>query len=161
MAIMRTQTVTIVLRSLLGFIFVVGPLGSALHLFAEPALPPGAAAFVGALTASGYMLPLLWSTEIAAGGLLLLGRLVPFALLLLAPVVVNIAAFHLFLASGGLGIAVLISVLEGILAWQHRAAFAPLFAAPLARPESSRTGAPGARLARGEPRPFFPSALTL
>jgi uncharacterized membrane protein YphA (DoxX/SURF4 family) len=155
---MKTHTVTVVLRSLLGFIFVVGPLGTALHVFSEPALPPSAAAFVGALTASGYMLPLLWSTEIAAGALLLLGRLVPVALLLLAPVVVNIAAFHLFLAPGGLGIAVLISVLEGVLAWQHRATFAPLFTASTDRPES--TAEHGARVARDDPKPYFPSALT-
>jgi hypothetical protein len=157
---MKTHTVTVVLRNLLGFIFVVGPLGSAFHLFAEPALPPGAAAFAGALAASGYMLPLLWSTEIAAGGLLLLGRLVPFALLLLAPVVVNIAAFHIFLAPGGVGVAVLVSVLEAVLAWQHRAAFAPLFAASIDRPQTQRTTESGARLAPAESKPFFPSALT-
>lgn len=128
---MTTRNLTVVLRSILGLIFVVGPLGSALHLFPEPAMPPGAADFAGALTKTGYMLPLLWATEIAGGGLLLAGLLVPFALVLLAPVVVNIAAFHAFLAPGGLGIAILVSALEIGLAWQYRAAFARLFAAPV------------------------------
>lgn len=130
---MKTHTITVVLRSILGLLFVVAPLGSAFHVFPEPELPPRAAAFVGALAATGYMLPLIWTAEITAGGLLLLGWLVPFALLLLAPVVVNIVAFHIFLAPGGLGIATLVAGLEGILAWQHREAFGPLFVVFAAR----------------------------
>lgn len=125
---MKTHTVTVVLRSVLGLIFVVGPLGTALHWFAEPALPPGGAAFVAALMQTRYMLPLLWTTEIVAGGLLVLGQLVPFALVLLAPVIANIVAFHIFLAPGGLAATVLLGALEIALAWQHRAVFRPLFA---------------------------------
>jgi uncharacterized membrane protein YphA (DoxX/SURF4 family) len=133
--IMRTHTVTVVLRSVLGLIFVVGPLGTALHWFAEPELPPGGTAFVTALMQTGYMLPLVWTTEIVAGGLLVLGRLVPLALVLLAPVIVNIVAFHIFLAPGGLAITVLLGALEIALAWQHRAAFRPLFTHPSSRAE--------------------------
>lgn len=138
---MKTHTAMVVVRSVLGMLFVVGPLGSALHLFAEPQLPPRAEAFVMALTATGYMLPLIWTAEITAGGLLLLGRLVPVALLLLAPVIVNIVAFHIFLAPGGLGIAMLAAVLEGVLAWQHRETFAPLFIVFAGRQEASGSGA--------------------
>lgn len=69
--IMKTRKLTVLLRSVLGVIFIAGPLASALHLAPEPVLPPGAAAFTGALARTGYMLPLLWGTEIAAGVLLL------------------------------------------------------------------------------------------
>ena len=44
-----SRKLTVVLRSILGLIFVVAPLGTALHLFPEPALPPGAADFAAAL----------------------------------------------------------------------------------------------------------------
>jgi uncharacterized membrane protein YphA (DoxX/SURF4 family) len=131
---MKTSRLTIVLRSVLGLIFVAGPLAAALHLAPEPELPPGAAAFMGALAATGYMLPLLWTTEIAGGVLLLSGLLVPFALVMLAPVIVNIVAFHLFLAPAAIPPAIVVSALEIYMAWQYRAAFRPLFRAAAVQP---------------------------
>jgi len=120
------RKLTIVLRSLLGLIFIAGPLAAMFHA-GEPTLPTQAAAFAGALSKTGYMMPLLWSTEIAAGLMLLSGILVPLALLLLAPVVVNIALFHALLAPAGAGPAALVIGLELFLAWQYRRAFEPLF----------------------------------
>lgn len=135
---MTSRTLTIALRSLLGLVFVVAPLSSALRLVPEPQLPPGGAAFVDALAQTGYMLPLLWATEITAGTLLLLGWMVPFGLVLLAPVVVNIVAFHIFLAPAGAGPAVLVAALELFLAWQHREAFGAFFGAS-ADPDAANT----------------------
>ncbi len=85
-------------------------------------------AFAGALFATGYFFPLLKATEVFAGALLLGGVLVPFALTLLAPIIVNIVAFHLFLAPGNYAVVGLVLVGEIYLAIVHRAAFAPLFA---------------------------------
>jgi len=127
---MTSRNVTVALRCILGLMFVAGPLWTAFHAVPEPGLPPGAAALVGAFASSGYMLPLLWTTEIAAGVLLLLGIAVPFALVLLAPVIVNILGFHLVLAPNGLPAALAIGALELALAWQHRDAFARLFVSP-------------------------------
>ena len=73
------------------------------------------------------MLPLIKGTEVVAGLLLLSNRVVPFALTLLAPVVVNIVAFHLFLAPQGLPIALLALVLGLYSAWNQRDAYRPLF----------------------------------
>jgi uncharacterized membrane protein YphA (DoxX/SURF4 family) len=124
---MNTSKITVALRIVLGFIFVAAPLATAFHLAPKPALPPAATEFVGALTGTGYMLPLLWSTEIAAGVLLLSGMMVPLALAMLAPVIVNIAAFHLFLNPGGFMPAIMVSALELSLAWRYRRSFEPLF----------------------------------
>jgi hypothetical protein len=85
-------------------------------------------AFAGALFASGYFFPLLKAVEVAAGALLLAGALVPFALTLLAPIIVDIAAFHLFLAPGNYAVVGIVLATEIYLAIVHRAAFAPLFA---------------------------------
>jgi uncharacterized membrane protein YphA (DoxX/SURF4 family) len=117
---------TIVLRSLLGLIFVAAPAAAIFHTV-EPALPTQAAAFTAALAKTGYMMPLLWSTEIVAGLMLLSGILVPIALLLLAPVVVNIALFHALLAPAGAGPAAVVIGLQIFLAWEYRRAFEPLF----------------------------------
>ena len=128
MANLTTPRSTIVLRTILGGVFVVAPLATVLRLFPEPVLPPDAAAFVAALTRSGFLMPLLHATELAAGVLLILGIATPFALILLAPIVVNIFAFHLFLAPAGLGIALVIGALEIALAWRYGPAFASLVA---------------------------------
>ena len=124
---MKVSTTTAILRSILGLIFLVFGLN---HFFAFLPMPPmqgPAAAFIGALAASGYMLALVSGTQAAAGAMLLAGVLVPLALVILAPIIVNIMAFHVFLEPSGMGPGVVVTVLELILAWQYRAAFAPLF----------------------------------
>jgi uncharacterized membrane protein YphA (DoxX/SURF4 family) len=133
---MKNTRLTIVLRVLLGLIFVAGPLATALHLIPDPAMPPKGAAFAAALAQTGYMLPLLWNTEIAAGVLLLSGLFVPVALLMLAPVIVNIAAFHLFLVPSGMPTAIVVTALEVSLAWRYREAYRPLFKTARSQPVS-------------------------
>jgi uncharacterized membrane protein YphA (DoxX/SURF4 family) len=119
----------VILRSLLGLIFLVFGLNIFLQFLPTPALPAPAMDFFGALFRSRYSIPLLGATQVIAGALLLLGVAVPFALALIAPVIVNIFLFHLFLAPGGLPLAVIVVALELVLAWMYRAAFAPLFSA--------------------------------
>jgi hypothetical protein len=72
------------------------------------------------------MVPLIFATQVA-GGVLLLSGLVPLALVVLAPVIVNIVAFHVFLAPEGLGLALVVASLEVFLAYAHRDAFRALF----------------------------------
>ena len=43
------------------------------------------------------MFALIFGTQVIGGALLVLGVAVPFALVILAPVIVNIVAFHVFL----------------------------------------------------------------
>ena len=52
---------------------------------------------------------------------------VPFALTILAPVIVNIIFFHIFLSPDLLPMALVVAAFELFLAWYYRAAFAPLF----------------------------------
>ena len=63
------------------------------------------------------------------GALLLSNCYVPLALTVLAPVVVNIVAFHLFLAPSGLAIPIVVLALGVFLAWSYRAAFKPMLRA--------------------------------
>ena len=50
--------------------------------------------------------------EILSGILLLSGRFVPLALLILAPIVLQIVMFHAFLYSGGMALPIVILILE-------------------------------------------------
>src|SRR5438105_12604736 len=116
-------------RIFLGLVFTVFGLNFFLHFIPQPPAPPQADAFVGALTASGYLMPLLKTSEVLAGLLLLRNRFVPLALTVLAPIVVNIVGFHLALAPGGLPVALAVLAAQLYLAWVHRAAFVPMLRA--------------------------------
>src|SRR5260370_24494049 len=122
----------IIARSLLGLVFFVFGLNGFLHFIPNPPPPAAVGAFFGALFATGYMLKLIFGTQVIGGALLLLGVAVPFALTILAPVIVNIIAFHLYLSPDpmAIGIALTVASVELFLAWYYRAAFAPLFLPP-------------------------------
>jgi uncharacterized membrane protein YphA (DoxX/SURF4 family) len=121
---------TPIARILLGLVFFVFGLDGFLHFIPQPTEPPSepALSFAMGLIKSGYMFPLIKGTEVTVGALLLSNRFVALALVLIAPVIVNIFAFHAFLAPSGIVIAGALVVLEVYLAWVHRAAYRPLFA---------------------------------
>lgn len=123
--------VTPVARTLLGLVFFVCGLDGFLHFIPQPTEPPSepAMSFAIGLIKSGYMFPLIKGTEVAVGALLLTNRFVALALVVIAPVIVNIFAFHAFLAPSGLALASALVALELYLAWAHRSAYRPLLAA--------------------------------
>jgi hypothetical protein len=109
-------------RVSLGLIFFVAGLDGFIDVLPHPSrpLPERAILFAGALLKSGYFFPLLKGTELIAGALFLTRRLVPLAVAIIAPVVVNILAFHLFVAPDGVPLALILLVLEAYLAWTYR-----------------------------------------
>jgi len=123
------RIVAIVARILLGLVFFVFGLNGLHPFMPNPPAPPAAAAFFAALAATHYMFALIFGTQVIGGALLLFGVGVPFALAILAPVIVNIVAFHMFLSPDLLPLALVVAALEAILAWHYREAFAPLFGA--------------------------------
>ena len=116
---------------IMGLIFFVFGLNMLLNFIPQPKdpMPMGAVAFASALIKTGYLYKLTAWTEITCGALLLLNRFVPLALALIAPVVINIMAFHVFLAPSGLVIAILVLALEIYLALAYRRAFSPMLVA--------------------------------
>src|SRR5690349_20292736 len=121
-----TRSLPTAARLVLGLVFTVFGLNGFLHFLPTPPLPPRALPFLGGLMSAGYFFPLLKGLEMTAGLLLLANRFVPLALTVLAPIIVNITAFHLFLAPGNYPVVALVLATELYLAWTHRAAFAPM-----------------------------------
>ena len=125
-----------VARSALGLVFFVFGLDGFLHFIPAPPpeeMPPAALELGVAFFKSGYLLQLIKGTEVLGGLLLACNRFVPLALVALAPVVVNIAAFHLWLMPDGTGLSLVLVALTAYLGFAYRASFAPLLA-PRARP---------------------------
>ena len=92
-------------------------------------MPEAAGNFMGALAATGYFFTFLKIVETLCGLLLLIGRFVPLALCVLAPVVINIVLFHLFLAPGGILFGLIALILGLYLAWCYRSSFSGVLAA--------------------------------
>ncbi len=115
-------------RILMGLIFFVFGLNGFLNFIPQPKapLPEGALSFVGALMKSGYMFRLIFGTQLIVGALLLANRFVPLALALIAPVIVNILAFHIFLSPSGIAPGAVVLVLEIYLTCAYRQAFGPM-----------------------------------
>ena len=121
---MASKIVTIA-RVLLGLAFFVFGLNGFLHFIPQPPMSGPPADFVGAMIATGYLWSFVKGTEVVAGALLLSGRFVPLALTVLAPVMLNILAFHVFLAPAGLPVPIVLLALELFLAWSYRSTFRP------------------------------------
>ena len=107
----------IVARVLLGLIFFVFGLNGFFHFIPMQPMPDAAGTYFAGLSASGYSLPLLAGTQTICGALLLIGAFVPLAIVALAPVIINIFLFHVFLAPSGLPIAIVVGALEIYLAF--------------------------------------------
>ena len=140
---MISKVLPVAARVVLGLVFFVFGLNGFLHFLPQPPMPAGAMPFLGGLAGAGYFFPLLKATEVTAGVLLLSNRFVPLALTVLAPIIVNIAAFHLVLAPNPVMVALLL-VTEIYLAWSYRDAFRGVLAAR-ARPAARADGVDAAR----------------
>ncbi len=87
---------------LLGLIYFVFGLNGFLEFIPAPKdpMPEGAMALMNGFMASKYMFPFIKGTEVIGGLLLLSGFWRPVALIILAPITLNILAFHGILTPG-------------------------------------------------------------
>jgi len=118
----------LIARIVLGIVFLFFGLNGFLHFpFLNTPLPPGLAGqFLAALTQSHYGL-VVSGIQVISSVLLLVNRYVPFAMTILAPVIVNILLFHLFLLPQGLAIAFVVVLLWIILFIRYREYFSGIF----------------------------------
>ncbi|MDC8000915.1 DoxX protein [Aequorivita todarodis] len=86
-----------------------------------------AAIFIDSLSNTGYILKVIGTFEVLIGLLLVFNKWVSFALILLAPISVNIFLFHLFMDTPGLVLALVVIVLNAILIYKHWKVYRPLF----------------------------------
>lgn len=113
-------------RVLLGLLFTVFGLNGFLH-FIPMQSPTGLAGqYMGALFLSHYLV-VVFLLQLIGGVLLLANRYVPFGLLLLGPVLVNILLFHSTMAPAGLPMALVATVLWLVIFSGVRKAFAGVF----------------------------------
>jgi uncharacterized membrane protein YphA (DoxX/SURF4 family) len=124
-----TRYLPAIVRILLGLAFLVFGLNGFLNFIPTPKeMPADVMTVAGGLMKGGYMY-VVAGVEILVGVMLLLNRFVPLALTLLAPIVVGILTFHIFVDPAGIGPGVVVLLMELYLAWTYRHAFRPMLAA--------------------------------
>lgn len=118
---------TMLVRIILGITLVVFGSNKFLHFIPLPPPTGSAADFMDSLGATGYIFPFVGLLEVGIGIMLLLKKWVAFALILLAPISINIFLFHLFLAIPGMGVAIAVLLFNVILIYKHWKQYTPLF----------------------------------
>ena len=119
----------IIVRVLMGLLFIFGSVAFFLKLGGEPQLEGNMKTYFEGLVASVYFLPLLKITELVCGIALVAGRFVPLALVILAPIIINILFVHIFLERSGLPVAIFLVLATSFLAYANRDKFKPLLEA--------------------------------
>jgi len=87
---------------------------------------PETKAFTEAIFATGFIGPIMSITYVASGMLMLFNRTAPLGIVLLAPFVVVILFTHLML-NGSPVFGILLAAILGLLAWQFRDAYQPMW----------------------------------
>jgi putative oxidoreductase len=117
----------IIIRVLMGLMFLMSSLGFFFHLFPIPELKGNVKLFMEGMIASVYLLPLVKIVELLCGIAFVSGRFVTLATVVIFPNVVNILLFHAFVEPEGLLVAVLLFLGNLFLAFAYRKNYAPLF----------------------------------
>jgi putative oxidoreductase len=124
---MKESTLAKIFRIILGLGLIFFGLNGILQFVTPPALPSRGMEFFTALDSTGYMLPLMNIVFLLVALLLLTNKWTPFALVLLAPITLNIVLFHLFLdlASGTMGY--IVALINIYLMIVHSDSYRPMF----------------------------------
>jgi putative oxidoreductase len=112
---------------LLALVYLVFGANYFLHFIPMPTPEGNAGAFTGLLYSTGF-LAFVKVLEVLLGLLLLLPATRKLALLLIAPITVNILLFELFIAHQP-GIGILLVLLNGFAIYQHRKSYLPIVSA--------------------------------
>ncbi len=87
----------IVVRTLMGLLFIFGSLVYFFNLVAPPPMTGIPKTFNEGLASVGYFFPFLKITELICGLAFVIGRFVPLATVVIAPVIVNIFLYHILI----------------------------------------------------------------
>lgn len=115
------QKFTLAIRIIFGLIFVVFGLNGFFNFIPMPQdMPQDMITFSSGLMVSKYFFPLLKGSEVICGLFLLSGYFVPLALVILAPIVINIFFVHAFLAPDGMAMSIALVLMQAYLSFFAR-----------------------------------------
>lgn len=119
----------VIVRSLMGLLLLFASISYFLNLGPQPESQGAMKTFEVGIAASVYLLPTAKAVELLCGLLFVIGRFVPLATILIAPILVNIFLINAFMLPENLPIAAFLVLSNAFVAYFHRDAYAPLFRA--------------------------------
>lgn len=120
---------TLIVRVLLGLMFVVFGSNAFLHFMPMPPPPPTLAGdFMKVFMASGWVY-VIGGMQVLGGLLLLIGKFVPLGLTILGAIIFNILVFHVLMAPETMAPGIVVTLMELFLVWRYRESFAGIFRA--------------------------------
>lgn len=118
---------TLIVRSLLGILFLFTSISYFLHLNPEPASTGDFKAFQVGLVASTYLIPLAKTIELLCGLSFVTGKFTTLANIIIFPVIINILLINYFLTPENLSIAIGIFLANIFLIYSHWENYRGLF----------------------------------
>ncbi len=119
----------IIVRSLLGLIFLSASVIVLFKLAPQPELKGNVKLFMDGVHATGYLLTLIKITELVCSLSFLSGRYTTLATIAIFPISLNIFLYHLFVAPEGLPVAIFVFASNLFLAYNFRERYKVLFTA--------------------------------
>lgn len=119
----------IIVRVLLGLLFLFGSVVYFLKLFPQPELKGDMKVFNEGLAASGYIMNVVKAIELLCGLAFVSGFFVPLATVVIFPISVNILLVHIFLAPENLPVALFVMAANLFLAYNYRQKYQPMLQA--------------------------------
>ena len=117
----------VIMRTILGAIFITSGTNNYLSFMPDSHYSAEGLSFITALKDSGYLFDLIKSMEVLGGTMLILNMFTPIVIIVLAPIIVNIVLFELFLSSSYMLVPLTLVICEAYLFWEYRNLFKWLF----------------------------------
>ncbi|TWR29781.1 DoxX family protein [Mucilaginibacter pallidiroseus] len=118
----------IVVRTLLGLFLLFASVSYFFNLVEPSVKMPEETITYNKGLAVAHILPIVKAIELICGLLFVTGFYNTLATILIFPITVNIVLFHAFADPANMGGAILLLVLNLVMAWFYRKNYAPLFA---------------------------------
>ncbi len=119
----------IIVRILLGLLYTMSAIVVLFNLVKAPEPTGAVKEFMEGAIATKYLFPFIKITELVCGLLLISGRFVPLATVMIFPVTLNIFFYHLFVDPGMVGVIVL--AMNLFLAYACRKNYSTLLASKI------------------------------
>lgn len=119
----------LIVRVLIGLIFLFTSIGYFLNLFPEPVTNGEFKAFQAGLVASSFIIPLAKTLELLCGIAFVVGRYVTLANIVILPVTINILFINFYMTPEGLPLALFIFLGNLFLIFTHWENYKGLFTA--------------------------------
>ena len=119
----------IIVRTLMGLLFLFASIVVLFNLVPKPELTGAVKTFNEGMDAAPYFITVVKLTELLCGIAFVIGRFVPLATVVIAPVIIQIFLFHLFMDRSGLPVAIFLVLANIFVAYYYRSSYSGLLTA--------------------------------